>query len=206
MKTVHFFAFYLTICPKLPFLPHGVLWTPKIQNLYILMVKGGGVLPHFQFSGSQSILFRCAISPLQISTSASLRFCSCFYDDLLLILGWFTPAFMMRWFNIDWIPMDIALIMFLPLIAIFSCREYKIFKPGKYLFPAERILCSIREPTSFLMRMKCILVKNEVYSRIEHKILSAGNNYFPGLKILYSRQENASINVRNKNKAISMGI
>ena len=54
--------------------------------------------------------------------------------------------------------------------------------------------------------MKCILVKNEVYSRIEHKILSAGNKYFPGLKILYSRQESIAINVRNKIKAISMGI
>ena len=63
--------------------------------------------------------------------------------------------------------MDIALILFLPLIEAFPCREYKIFKPGKYLFPAERILCSIRECTSFFTRMKCILVKNEVYSRKE---------------------------------------
>ena len=54
--------------------------------------------------------------------------------------------------------------------------------------------------------MHFILVKNEVHSRIEHKILSAGNKYFPGLKILYSRQENIAINVRNKFKAISMGI
>ena len=61
--------------------------------------------------------------------------------------------------------MNIALILFLPLIAILFCREYKIFRPGKYLFPAERILCSIRESTTFLTRMKCILVKNEVYSR-----------------------------------------
>ena len=45
-----------------------------------------------------------------------------------------------------------------------------------------------------------------MYSHIEHKILSAGNKYFLGLKILYSRQENIAINVRNKIKAISMGI
>ena len=63
--------------------------------------------------------------------------------------------------------MDIALNLFLTLIEAFPCREYKIFRPGKYLFPAERILCSIREYTSFLTRMKCILVKNEVYSRKE---------------------------------------
>ena len=164
MKTVHFFAFY----------PHNLLkiadfspWSSmnlKIQNLYILMSLNGDVLPQFQFSGSQSVFFRCAISLLQISVSASLRFYSCFYDDIPLLLGWFTPTFRMRRFNIDWIPMDIALIMFLPLIAIFSCREYKIFKPGKYLFPAERILCSIWEYTSFLTRRKCMLVKNEVHS------------------------------------------
>ena len=102
--------------------------------------------------------------------------------------------------------MNIALILFLTLIAILSCREHKIFWPGKYLFPAERILCSIWESTTFLTRMKCILVKNEVHSGIEHKILSAGNKYFPGLKILYSRQGSASINARNKIKAIFMVI
>ena len=63
--------------------------------------------------------------------------------------------------------MDIALILFLTLIAIFSCREYKIFRPGKYLFPAERILHSLRKPTTFLPKIKYILVKNEVYSRKE---------------------------------------
>ena len=54
--------------------------------------------------------------------------------------------------------------------------------------------------------MHFILVRNVVDSHIEHKILSAGNKYFPGLKILYSRQETIAINVRNKIKAISMGI
>ena len=63
--------------------------------------------------------------------------------------------------------MDMSLILFLTLIEAFSCREYKIFRPGKYLFPAERILCSIRESTTFLPKIKCILVKNEVYSRKE---------------------------------------
>ena len=167
MKTVHFFAFYLHNLPKITFFTPWISMNPKTQNLYILMVKDGDVLPQFQFSDVQSVFFRCAINPLQISTSASLRFCFCFYDDLLLLLWWFAPTFRMRRFNIDWIPMDIALILFLPLIAMLSCREYKIFKPRKYLFPAERILCSIREYTSFLTRMKCILVKNEVYSRKE---------------------------------------
>ena len=134
----------------------------------------GGFFPTFSFqmfsqssSDVQSVLFRCSISLLQISAFASLRFCSCIYDDLPLLLWCFTPAFRMRWLNIDWIPMNIALILFLTLIALLSCRENEIFKPRKWLFPAERILCSIRETTTFLMRMKYIPVKNEVYSRKE---------------------------------------
>ena len=60
-----------------------------------------------------------------------------------------------------------ALILFLTLIAILSYREYKIFRPGKYLFPAEKILHSLRESTTFLPKIKYILVKNEVHSRKE---------------------------------------
>ena len=74
-----------------------------------------------------------------------------------------------------------------------------------YILPL-RILHSLRKPTTFLMRIHFILVKNEVYSRIEHKIFSAGNKYFPGQKILYSRQGSIAINVRNKFKAIFIGI
>ena len=70
--------------------------------------------------------------------------------------------------------MDIALNLFLTLIAILSCREQEIFMPGKYLFPAERFLCSIREYTSFFTSMKCIPVKNEVYSRKECSWFSYG--------------------------------
>ena len=84
--------------------------------------------------------------------------------------------------------------------------EWVTFCRQEFYIPYENQLHSLREYTSFLTRIHFILVRNEVYSRIEHKILSAGNKYFPGLKILYSRQGNASINVRNKIKAISMGI
>ena len=84
--------------------------------------------------------------------------------------------------------------------------EWVTFCRREFYIPYENQLHSLREYTSFFTGIHFILVRNEVYSRIEHKILSAGNKYFPGLKILYSRQENASINVRNKIKAISMGI
>ena len=89
---------------------------------------------------------------------------------------------------------------FLPYI------EWVTFCRREFYIPYENQLHSLREYTSFFTRIHFILIKNEVYSRIEHKILSAGNNYFLGLKILYSRQENIAINVRNKIKAISMGI
>ena len=167
MKTVHFFAFYPHNLPKITdFSPRSSMNPKNTKSLHFDGVDGSS-LPRFQFSGSHSVLFWCAISSLQISTSTSLSFYSCFYDDLLLLLWWFTPAFVMRWFNIYWITMNMALNLFLTLIAMLSCREYKIFWPGKYLFPAERILCSIRECISFFTRMKCILVKNEVYSRKE---------------------------------------
>ena len=84
--------------------------------------------------------------------------------------------------------------------------EWVTFCRREFYIPYENQLHSLREYTSFFTRIHFILVRNEVYSRIEHKILSAGNNYFPGLKILYSRQESIAINVRNKIKAIFMGI
>ena len=86
MKTVHFFAFYLHNLPKITDFSPWSSMNPKIQILYILMVMDGDVVPHFQFSDVQSAFFRCTINPLQISTSAYLRFYSCFYDDLLLLL------------------------------------------------------------------------------------------------------------------------
>ena len=84
--------------------------------------------------------------------------------------------------------------------------EWVTFCRREFYIPYENQLHSLGEYTSFFTRIHFILVKNEVYSRIEHKILSAGNKYFPGQKILYSRQENIAINVRNKIKAIFMGI
>ena len=84
--------------------------------------------------------------------------------------------------------------------------EWVTFCRREFYIPYEKQLHSLREYTSFFTWIHFILVRNEVYSHIEHKILSAGNNYFLGLKILYSRLENTAINVRNKIKAISMGI
>ena len=84
--------------------------------------------------------------------------------------------------------------------------ECVTFCRREFYIPYENQLHSLRECTSFFTRMHLIFGRNVVGFHKECKILSAGNKYFPGLKILYSRQGNASINVRNKIKAISMGI
>ena len=151
MKTVHFFAFYPHNLLKITFFATWSSMNPK--NTKSLHFDGWrmGVL--------------CCLSIFQVvnQSFSNLRFHT--FEILILLLWWFTPTFTIRWFNITWIPMNIVLILFLPLIAILSCREYEIFRPGKWLFPAERILCSLREPTTFLTRMKCIPVKREVYSR-----------------------------------------
>ena len=160
MNTAPFFAFYLHNLLKNTFFAPWSSMNPK--NTKSLHFDGNG------WGCSAPLpVFRCSVSLLQMRNQFSSVFYFHIFEFLPLLLWWFTPAFVMRWFNIDWITMNMALNSFLTLIEAFSCREYKIFKPGKYLFPAERILCSIREYTSFFTRMKCILVKNEVHSRKE---------------------------------------
>ena len=128
---------------------------------------------------------------LYIPKVASLYLDACFFTSqkLLFCMASSAGLFGSQIFNI-----------FLPHI------EWVTFCRREFYIPYENQLHSLREYTSFFTRIHFILVRNEVYSRIEHKILSAGNKYFLGLKILYSRQESIAINVRNKIKAISMGI
>ena len=150
MKTVHFFAFY----------PHNLLkitdfspWSSmnlKIQNLYILMSLNGDVLPQFQFSGSQSVFFRCAISLFQISTSASLSFCSCFYSDLRLLLWWG-----------GWILAKSPWI--LPWFCFWRWLQY---------FPAENTKFSGRENTCFLPREFYAQYENQLHSLREWSVFS----------------------------------
>ena len=160
MKTVHFFAFYPHNLPKITLFASWSSMNHK--NTKSLQFDGVG----WGCSAPLSV-FRCSVSLLQMRNQFSSDFHFHIFEFLPLLLGWFAPTFMMRWFNIDWITMNMALNSFLALIAILPCREYKIFRLGKYLFPAEKILCSIRESTTFLTRMKCIPVKNEVYSHKE---------------------------------------
>ena len=139
MKTVHYFAFYPHNLPKITDFSPWSSMNPKIQNLYIFDENGwrcNAPLSVFQVanqssSDAQSVFFRFQFPHLWDFTPTFIMISPYFHDDLLLLLGWFTPTFMMRWLNIDWIPMDIALNLFLTLIEALPCREYKIFKPRK---------------------------------------------------------------------------
>ena len=172
MKTVHFFAFYPHNLPKNTFFAPRSSMNPKNTKSLHFDRDGWVCSAPLHFLGVQSIFFRCSFNPLQMCNQSFSNFNFRIFEFLLLLLWWFTPAFVMRWFNIDLIPMNIALILFLTLIAILPCREYKIFRPGKYLFPAEKILHSLRKSTTFLPKIKCILVKNEVHSRKEYSWFS----------------------------------
>ena len=171
-KLFTFSLFILIICLKLPFLPHGGLWTPKIQNLYILMGMGGGVLLQFQFSDVQSVFFRCAINPLQISTSTSLSFYSCFYDDLLLLLGWFTPVFMMICSCFHNEVVEYRLNPHGYGHDFVSDVDCNTSLPRIQNFQARKILVSSRENFMLNTRIHFILYENEVYSGKEWSVFS----------------------------------
>ena len=171
-KLFTFSLFIFTICSEIPFLPHGVLWTPKTQNLYILMVKGGDVLPQFQFSDVQSVFFRCAINPLQISTSASLSFYYCFYDDLLLFLQWLAPVFMMIHSCFYDEVVQYRLNPHGYCLEFVSDVDCNIFLPRIQNFQARKILVSCRENFMLNTRMHFILYENEVHSRKEWSVFS----------------------------------
>ena len=171
-KLFTFSLFIFTICQKLPIFLHEVLWTPKIQNLYILTVKDGDVLPHFQFSGSQSVFFRCAISLFQISTSASLRFYSCYYDDIPLLLGWLAPVFMMIYSYFYDEVVEYRLNPHGYCFEFVSDVDCNTSLPRIHNFQAEKILVSCRENFMLNTRIHFIPYENEVYSGKEWSVFS----------------------------------
>ena len=76
MKTVHFFAFYPHNLPKITdFSPWSSMNLKNTKSL------------HFDRDGweycAASPFFRCSISPLQISTFASLNFSGYIYDEVV---------------------------------------------------------------------------------------------------------------------------
>ena len=221
MKTVHFFACYLHNLPENTFFAPQSSMNPKIAKSLHFDRDGWGCSAASLFfrcaiyllqmniqssSGTQSVFFKFQLPHLWDFTPDFMMIYPCFYDDLLLLLWWGGWIYTKSPWILPWFCFWRWLQYFPAENTKFSSQENNCFQPREFYSQYENQLHSLREYTSFFTGMHFILVKNEVYSHIEHKILSAGNNYFPGLKILYSRQGNASINVRNKFKAISMVI
>ena len=149
-KLFTFSLFILTICLKTPFLLHEVLWTPKIQNLYILMVKGGGVLPHFQFSDVQSVLFKSLLLHLCDFALDFMMIYSCFYDEVVQYR--LNP----HGYCFDFV----------------SDADWSISLPRIQNFQAEKILVSGRENFVFLTRINNIPAENKVHSSKEWSVFS----------------------------------
>ena len=110
----------------------------------------GGVVPHFQFSDVQSVFFRCTINPPQISTSASLSFGSCFYDEVVQYR--LNP----HGYCLDFV----------------SDVDCNIFLPRIQNFQARKILVSSRENFMLNTRIHFIPYENEVYSGKEWSVFS----------------------------------
>ena len=164
MKTVHFFAFYPHNLPKNTFFASWSSMNPKNTKSLHFDGDGWGVLPHFQFSGSQSALFRWAISLLQISTSTSLSFYSCFYDDLPLLSRWFAAVFMMIY---SYFYDEVVQYRLNPHgygFEFVSDVDCNTFLPRIQNFQARKILVSCRENFMLNTRIHFILYENEVYS------------------------------------------
>ena len=172
MKTVHFFAFYLHNLPKITdFSPWSSMNPKNTKSLHFDGVDGSS-LPRFQFSDVQSVFFRCAISLFQISTSASLSFCSWFYDDTPLLLGWLAPVFMMIY---SYFYDEVVQYRLNPhgyCLDFVSDVDCNIFLPRIQNFQARKILVSSRENFMLDTRINYIPYENEVYSRKEWSVFS----------------------------------
>ena len=162
-------------------------YEPQKHKIFTFWWGWGGVLfPAFSFqmfsqssSDVQSVFFKCAINPLQISTSASLIFYYCFYDDLFLLLWWFTPAFRMIYsyflMSYSYFYDEVAEYRLNPhgyCLGFVSDVDCNSFLPRIQNFQAEKIIVSCRENFMLNTRIHFILYENEVHSSKEWSVFS----------------------------------
>ena len=150
MKTVHFFAFYTHNLLKTAFFDTWSSMNPKNTKSLHFIVKGGGVLSYFQFSGSQSVLFRFLFPHL--------------WD--------FTPAFMMIYPRIYDEVVQYRLNHHGYCFEFVSDADWSISLPRIQNFQAEKIIVSSRENFMLNMRIHFIPYENEVYSGKEWSVFS----------------------------------
>ena len=150
MKTVHFFAFYLHNLPKITDFSPWSSMNPKNTKSLHFIVKGGGVLSYFQFSGSQSVLFRFLLPHLWVFTFAFMMIYSCFYDKVVQYrLNHHGYCF-----------------------EFVSDADWSISLPRIQNFQAEKIIVSSRENFMLNTRIHFIPYENEVHSSKEWSVFS----------------------------------
>ena len=165
MKTVHFFAFYLHNLLKITFFAPRSSMNPKKTKSLHFDGKGWGcsALSHF---------FRCSVSLLQMRNQSSSDFHFHIFEFLLLLLGWFTPIFMMIY---SYFYDEVVQYRLNPHGYCFdfvSDVDCNIFLPRIQNFQARKILVSCRENFMLNTRMHFILYENEVYSGKEWSVFS----------------------------------
>ena len=149
-KLFTFSLFILTICQKLPIFLHGVLWTPKIQNLYILTGMDGSIVLPLHFSGSQSVLFKSQISHLWNFNPSFMMIYSYFHDEVV----------------------EYRLNPHGYCFEFVSHVDWSIFLPRIQNFQTRKIIVSSRENFMLNMRIHFILYENEVHSSKEWSVFS----------------------------------
>ena len=150
MKTVHFFAFYLHNLPKITdFSPRSSMNPKNTKSLHFI-VKGGGGLSYFQFSGSQSVLFRFLLPHLWDFTPAFMMIYAYFYD--VVVQYRLNP----HGYSLDFV----------------SAVDWSISLPRIQNFQAEKIIVSCRENFMLDTRINYIPYENQVHSSKEWSVFS----------------------------------
>ena len=150
MKTVQYFAFYTHNLLKIAFFDTWSSMNPKNTKSLHFIVKGGGVLSYFQFSGCQSVLFRFLLSHLWDFTPAFMMIYSYFYDEVVQYrLNYRGYCF-----------------------EIVSDVDCNTSLPRIQNFQARKIIVSSRENFMLNTRIHFILYENEVHSSKEWSVFS----------------------------------
>ena len=150
MKTVHFFTFYTHNLLKIAFFDTWSSMNLKNTKSLHFIVKGGGVLSYFQFSGSQSVLFRFPLPHLWDFTPAFMMIYSCFHNEVV------EYRLNHHGYSLDFV----------------SDVDWSIFLPRIQNFQARKILVSSRENFMLNTRIHFIPYENEVYSGKEWSVFS----------------------------------
>ena len=165
MKTVHFFAFYPHNLPKITDFSPWSSMNPK--NTKSLHFDGDG-----RGCSAPIPVFRCSVSLLQMRNQSSSDFHFRIFEFLLLLLGWFTPAFRMIYSCFHNEVVEYRLNPHGYCFDFVSDVDCNTSLPRIQNFQARKILVSSRENFVLNTRIHFIPYENEVYSGKEWSVFS----------------------------------